>query len=157
MENPFKLNDITEEQILKVIKYFDTYKNGHWDTSWESECQIRIWYWILHERWDLTIDIAEQERAKDRKRDQESYRWNKEQEINNHLKAYRQEKAGDTGIYELMRLNEWEDWRTMVIGFMEKFDDQLGKYKWSHAVEIEERCNPEYFQEIAKRFKLVID
>jgi hypothetical protein len=40
---------------------------------------------------------------------------------------------------------------------MEKFDEQTGKYKRSNAVEIEERLNPSYFQEIADRFNLLID
>ena len=39
---------------------------------------------------------------------------------------------------------------------MQKYDEQAMKIRYSHAVEIEERQNPEYFQEIAKRFNLVI-
>lgn len=154
MENPFKLNHITEEQILKVVKYFDTYKNWHWDTSWESECQIRIRYWILHNRWELTIDIAEQEKAKTKKRDGESYRWKKEQELNQHLKEYRQQNYWTDGTYELMRSYEWEDWRQINIWIMTTENNEI---KRTHAVDIEERQNPEFFQEIIKRFNLVID
>lgn len=146
-----KIKPLTEEEISAVTNYFDNKELGD-----NTESQIRLRYWRMKSQW-VKIDVAEQEIDKTNKRKQESYRWNKEQEINWHLKAYRQEKAGDSGVYELMRVTEWEDWRTMVIGFMEKYDEQLGKYKRSHAVEIEERCNPDYFQEIAKRFKLVID
>jgi hypothetical protein len=41
----------------------------------------------------VKIDVAEESIEKLNKRKQESYRRNKEQEINDHLKAYRQEKA----------------------------------------------------------------
>lgn len=151
MQNPFQSQPITEEQIYKVVNYFDT-----WDTWWESESRIRLRYWKMKANWSK-IDKAEEEIAKAIKRRQESYRWQKEQEINKHLKEYRQEKQWENGIYELMRLNEWEDWRTMVLWFMENFDTERQKQRWSHVVEIEERLNPDYFQEIVKRFNLVID
>lgn len=154
MENPFKLNHITEDQILKVVKYFDTYKNWHGDTSWESECQIRIWYWILHCRGELTIDIAEQEKAKTKKREMESYRWRKEQEINQHLKEYRQQNYWNEWTYDLMRTYEWEDGRQVNIWIMVQENNEI---KRTHAVDIVEKKNPDYFQEILKRFNLVID
>ena len=146
-----KIQPLTGDQISAVTNYFDNGDKGNY-----TESQIRLWYGRMKGQ-GVKIDLAEEGIEKVNKRKQESYRRNKEQEINDHLKAYRQEKAWDNGIYELMRVNEREDGRTMVIWFMERFDEQLGKYKWSHAVEIEERQNPEYFQEIAKRFKLVID
>ena len=146
-----KIQPLTEEQISAVTNYFDNGDKGNY-----TESNIRLWYWRMKGQ-GVKIDVAEEGIRKQNKRKQESYRRNKEQEINDHLKAYRQEKAWENGVYELMRVNEREDGRTMVIWFMEKFDEQLGKYKWSHAVEIEERQNPDYFQEIAKRFKLVID
>lgn len=151
MENPFKMNELTEEQVSQVVNYFDT-----WDI-WNLT-ESKIWYMygrMKHQ--GIKFDKAEEYLSKQLKRKQESYRWQKEQELNEHSKQYRQEKAWDTWKFELMRLKEWEDWRTMVIWFMEKFDEQTGKYKRSHAVEIEERLNPSYFQEIADRFNLVID
>jgi len=154
MENPFKLNDITEEQILKVVKYFDTYKNWHWDTSWERESQIRIRYWILHNREWFTVDIAEQKKAEKFKRDGESYRWRKEQEINDHLKEYRQQNYWTEWTYDLMRTYNREDGRQINIWIMVQDNDGI---KRTHAVDIEERQNPDYFQEIVKRFNLVID
>lgn len=151
MQNPFQSQPMTEEQIYKVVNYFDT-----WDTWWESESRIRLRYWKMKANWSK-IDKAEEEIEKTIKRKQESYRWQKEQEINKHMKEYRQEKQWDNGIYELMRLNEWEDWRTMVLWFMENFDTERQKQRWSHVIEIEERLNPDYFQEIVKRFNLLID
>lgn len=154
MENLFKMNPITEEQILKVVKYFDTYKNWHGDTSWEMESQIRVWYWRLHWRGELTIDIAEQEKAKTKKKNAETYKWLKEQEINKHLKEYRQQNYWEKWVYELMRSYDWMDWKTINIWIMTTVNNDI---KRTHAVEIEERQNPEYFQEIIKRFNLVID
>ena len=151
MENPFKTNELTEEQVSQVVNYFDT-----WDTGNYTESQIWFMYGKMKAQW-MKFDKAEEYLGKQLKRKQDSYRWQKEQELNEHLKSYRQEKAWDTWRFELMRIKEWEDWRTMVIWFMEKYDEQTGKYKRSHAVEIEERLNPEYFQEIADRFNLVID
>lgn len=150
MNNPFKTNELTEEQVLQVVNYFDT-----WDTGDFTESKIWYLYGRLKAKWS-TIDKAEQYLAKALKKKQDSYRWLKEQEINKNLKEYKQETAGDTWKYELMKLNEWEDGRTMVIWFMQKYDEQAMKIRYSHAVEIEERQNPEYFQEIAKRFNLVI-
>ena len=147
----FKLKPLTEEQILSVVNYFDT-----WDTGEFSESQIWFMYWRLKAQWNK-IDKAEEYLEKMKKRKAESYRWNKEQEINQHMKEYRQETAWDTWRYELMRLKEWEDWRTLVLWFMGNYDTEKNKQKWSHVIEIEERQNPDYFQEIVKRFNLVID
>ena len=153
MKNPFKINELNEEQILKVLKYFDTRNNWHGDTSWEKESQIRARYWILHAKWELTIDVAEQEKLKSQKRDWESYKRFKEQEIKEHLKAYRQEEYWNEWVFELMRVYEREDWRQINIWIM-KTDDWIRR---THAIEIEERRNPEYFQEIINRYKLLID
>lgn len=147
----FKLKPLTEEQILSVVNYFDT-----WDTGEFTESQIWFMYWRLKAQWNK-IDKAEEYLENIKKRKAESYRWNKEQEINQHMKEYRQETAWDTWRYELMRLKEWEDWRTLVLWFMGNYDTEKNKQKWSHVIEIEERQNPDYFQEIVKRFNLVID
>lgn len=151
MQAAVKLKPLTEEQISSVCNYFEKWEKGNF-----TESQIWFLYGRMKANW-VTINDAEEYLKKQDKRKWESYRRQKEQEINQHMKEYRQEKAWDTGRYELMRLKEREDGRTMVIWFMEKYDEQTWKIKWSHAVEIEERQNPDYFQEIADRFNLVID
>lgn len=151
MEQPFKKQPITEEQICKVVNYFDT-----WDTQWESVSRIWLRYGMIKAKWS-TIDKAEDELSKMEKRKQESYKWLKEQEINKHMKEYRQETQWDKGVYELMKLNEWEDWRSMVLWFMGNYNIDKQKQMRSHVIEIEERQNPDYFQEIIKRFNLIID
>ena len=151
MQTTFKLKPLTEEQISSVVKYFDT-----WDT-WEfTESQIRFMYWRMKQQ-GCKIDKAEQLINKNKQRQAESYKRLKEQEINRHLKEYRQETAGDTWKYELMKVNEREDWRTLVIGIMKKFDVEKSKVIRWHAVEVSEKKNPDYFQEIIKRFNLVIE
>lgn len=151
MEVAFRIQPLTEEQISWVINYFDT-----WDKGNLSESGIFLLYGRMRHQW-IKIPKAEEEIEKINKRNQVSYRWLKEQEINKAQREYRQEKAWENWKFELMKLNEWEDWRTIVIWFMERFDEQTGKYKRSHAIEIEERLNPDYFQEIVNRFNLVID
>lgn len=144
----FKLKPMTEDQVLSVVNYFDT-----WDTWEYSESQIWFMYWRLRANWSK-IDKAEEYLEKIKKRKAESYRWNKEQEINKHLKEYRQETQWEKWVYELMRTYEWQDWRTINIWIMSTRNNEL---KRTHAVSIDEKENPEYFQEIIKRFNLVID
>lgn len=151
MQEAIKIKPLTEEQILSICKYFDD-----WDKWKFTESQIRMLYWRMKAQW-TKIDKAEEQIEKINKRKQESYRRNKEQEFNTHLKAYKQETAGDYWKYELMKLNEREDWRTLVVWIMWNYDIERQRQKRVHAVEIEERQNPSYFQEIIKRFNLVID
>lgn len=103
------------------------------------------------------IDKAEECLAKANQRKQESYRWNKEQEINEHIKKYRQQTNWDSWKYSLIKVNEWEDGRCLILWIEGNYDLENSRQKWLHVVEVEERQNPEYFQEIVKRFNLVID
>lgn len=151
MREAIKLKPLTEEQISSVCNYFDT-----WDKWKYTESQIYLLYGRMKSQ-GVQIDKAEEVIEKLNKRRQESYRWNKEQEINQHMKEYRQQTQWDSGVYELMRLKEWEDGRTIVMWFMWNYDLEKQKQKRSHVVEIEERQNPDYFQEIVKRFNLVIN
>lgn len=151
METTFKLKPLTEEQISSVVRYFDT-----WDTWEYSESQIWFIYWRMRNQWGM-IDKAEQIMKKNNQKHAESYRRLKEQEINKHLKEYRQETAWDTWKFELMKVNERANWKTLIIWIMKKFDVEKSKVIRWHAVEIAENKNPDYFQEIIKRFNLVID
>lgn len=151
MEIAVKLKPLTEEQISSVCNYFDT-----WDKGSYTESQLWFMYWRMKAQW-VKLDKAEEYLNKQLKRKQESYRRNKEQEINQHMKQYKQETAWDIGRYELMKLYEWEDGRSLIIWFMGNYDMEKQKQRRTHAVEIEERQNPDYFQEIIKRFNLVID
>ena len=142
------IKPLTEDEILAVSNYFDT-----WDKWENSESKLWYNYWRMKAQ-GVMIDKAEEYLEKMKKKKQESYRWNKEQEILKHLKEYRQQTQWDNGVYELMRTYEWEDGMTLNIWIMTMNNNEL---KRTHAVSIDEKENPEYFQEIVKRFNLVIN
>jgi FMN phosphatase YigB (HAD superfamily) len=73
------------------------------------------------------------------------------------LKEYKQETWWDIWQYELVNLKEWDDGRTLEIWILWGYDTERQKQRWIHTVEIEERRNPDYFQEIIKRYNLVIE
>ena len=151
MEMPVKLKPLTEEQISSVCKFFDT------GDKWEyTENQIYFLYGRMRAQ-GISFEKPESLLAKKRQQKAESYKWMKEQEINQHLKEYKTETAGDYGKYELMKVNERADGRTIVIWIMKNFDTENAKVRWCHAVEIEERLNPAYFQEVVDRFNLIIE
>lgn len=151
MEMPVKLKPLTEEQISAVCRFFDTGNKGDY-----TESQIYFLYWRMRAQW-IKFAKPEEELFKEKKKKQETYRWKKEQEINEHLKQYKIETAGDYGKYELMKVNSREDGRSIVIWIMKSFDTEKARVTRSHSVEIEERCNPDYFQEVVDRFNLVIE
>ena len=151
MEMPVKLKPLTEEQISAVCKFFDT-----WDKGDYTESQLYFLYWRMRAQW-IKFAAPEEKLFKEQKKKADTYRRKKEQEINEHLKQYRIETAWDNGKYELMKVNSREDGRSIVIWIMKSFDTENARVKRSHAVEIEERCNPDYFQEVIDRFNLVID
>lgn len=151
MEMAVKIKPLTEEQISWVANYFDT-----WDKGKFTESEIRFNYWRMKAQW-VKIDKAEEYLNKQKKRKQESYRWNKEQEINQHLKEWRQQNTWDEWKYSLIKVNEREDGRCLILWMEWSYDLENSKQRWHHVVEVEESQNPDYFQEIVKRFNLVID
>lgn len=148
---PIEIKPITEEQKSIVRNYFET-----WDQWWLTTSNIRFCYWRMRAHWER-IEKAEEELQKLKKRKQESYRRNKEQEINQNMKDYRIQTWWDIWKYELMKVNNREDWRTIVMWFLRNYDVAKDRQSRSHVVEIEERQNPNYFQEIIKRFNLLIE
>lgn len=150
MKQMMRIQPLTEEQKWIVHKFFET-----WDKQWATESQIRLWYWRMKAHW-TRIDKAEEEISKLLKRKSESYRRFKEQEINQHMKEYKQETWWDILRYELIKVNERTLWKSIVIWWIWHYDAEKDKQKRNHVIEIEERRNPEYFQEIIKRFNLLI-
>jgi hypothetical protein len=69
------------------------------------------------------------------------------------MEAYKQRFQED-GNYQLLKLNNWEDWRTMVLWIEGMFDIETKRQKREQVIEIEERRNPTYFQEVANRFNV---
>jgi len=54
-------------------------------------------------------------------------------------------------IYEIVNIKEWENGRTLQIGFQD-YDPATQRPKWRHSVLFEEKANPEYFEYCLKRF-----
>ena len=151
MREMIKMEPLTEEKISLVRNYFET-----WELWWKSESEIWFTYWRMRYYW-MKIDKAEEYLAEKRWEKEEVYKWKMEQELKQHLKEYKQETWWDNWIYELVNLKEWEDGRTLEIGILWGYDTERQKQRWVHTVEIEERRNPKFFQEIVKRYNLVID
>lgn len=94
------------------------------------------------------IPVAEayMEQAKRQKMD--SYKESVEQQIADGLAAYQREK-NETSEYEFMKLNNWDNGRTLVIGIL---GCENGKVTHSHTVEIVESLNPEYFSKCMMKY-----
>ena len=148
---PIEIKPISESQKLVVRRYFET-----WEKWWFTTSKIRMIYWRMKANWE-TIEKAEEEILKSEKRKEESYRRNKEQEINQNIKNYRIETWWNIWKYELMKVNEREDWRTLIIWFLKSYDVERDRQTRSYVVEIEERQNRDYFKEIVKRYNLLIE
>lgn len=148
---PIEIKPISESQKLVVRRYFET-----WEKWWFTTSKIRMIYWRMKANWEI-IEKAEEEILKSEKRKEESYRRNKEQEINQNIKNYRIETWWNIWKYELMKVNEREDWRTLIIWFLKSYDVERDRQTRSYVVEIEERQNRDYFKEIVKRYNLLIE
>lgn len=151
MKQMIKMEPLTEEKISLVRNYFET-----WELWWKSESEIWFTYWRMKYHW-MKIDKAEEYLAEKRWEKEEVYKWKMEQEIKQHLKEFKIETWWDIWKYDLVNLKEWEDGRTLEIGILSGYDEEKWKQKWKHTVLIEERLNPNYFQEIVKRYNLVIE
>lgn len=151
MKEMMKIQPLTEEQKWIVHKFFEEF-----DKCWVSEHKIWIWYWRMKAEW-IRIEQAEELIKKSKQRKKDSYKWKKEQEINQHLKEYKQETWWDVGRYEFVKLYERECWRSLVLWFLWNYDLEHNRQRRSHVITIDEWKNEEYFQEIIKRYNLAIE
>lgn len=78
----------------------------------------------------------------------DSYRDSKNLEILRGLKAYENEHQ-ETWAYEVMRINHWDNGRTLIIGILDQRDK---KVVHSHVIEIVESLNPDYFKECIMKY-----
>lgn len=151
MQEMMKLQPLTEEQKLTVHKFFEQSEK-----CWVSEHRIWIRYWRMKAQW-TTIEQAEELIKKSKQRKMDSYRRKKEQEINQHMKEYKQETWWDIWKFEFIKLHERECWKSLVLWFLWNYDLEHNRQRRSHVITIDERKNPEYFQEIIKRYNLAIE
>ena len=147
----FNLKLLTEEQKQAVRNYFQT-----GDLWWFTESQIFIMYWRMKAH-GIRIDKAEEIIADCIRKKQESYKWIKENEMNSHLKDYKQETWWEVGVYSFVRLKDWDWWKTLVLWVPKSYDAENDKQRRSHVVEIEERMNPTYFQDLLKKYGVLSD
>lgn len=146
-----KMEPLTEKKISLVRNYFQT-----WEMGGLSESEIWFTYWRMRYHW-MKIDKAEEYLEKKKEEKAEAYKWKIEQELKQHLREYSLENWWEIWKYSLVNLKEWEDGRTLEIGILWNYDTEKQKQRWVHTVEIEERRNPKFFQEIVQRYNLVID
>ena len=147
----FNLKPLTEEQKQAVINYFDS-----GDLWWFTESQLWFMYWRMKAHW-FRIEKAEQEIAESQRKKHESYKWIKENEMSSHLKEYKQETWWENGTYCFVRLKDWDGWKTLVLWIPKNYDAENDRQRRSHVIEVEEYRNPDYFQELMKRFNILSD
>ena len=137
-----KLKPLTEEEKSLVHSYFST-----WDCGGVSEWHIWFIYGRMRFHGEL-IDKAEGYLSNKAQEKREAYKTSKEMEILRGLDEYFDEHQ-EAWEYEVMRINRWVGWRTLIIGIL----DQTSKgVTHSHTVEISEFPNPEYFSECMMRY-----
>lgn len=137
-----KLKPLTEEEKSQVKEFFAT-----WDQCGLGKWRIWYMYWRMRFAGDF---IPEAEAILERKAvlSMESYKNMKEAEILQGLHAYENERQ-ESGAYEVVRINDWADGRSLVISIVEYADKKVLKF---HTVEILESKNPEYFRECMMRY-----
>ena len=136
---------LTEEQKCSVREYF---KNG----AKENKPQMFIRYGRMKNGGEI-IEKAEQMIKETQQKKEDWYKRYMNKQIKENMEAYKQRFQED-GNYQLLKLNHWEDWRTMVLWIEGMFDIETKRQKREQVIEIEERRNPTYFQEVAKRFNV---
>jgi hypothetical protein len=136
---------LTEEQKDLVREYF---KNG----AKENNPKMFIRYGRM-KNWGEIIEKAEQMIKEAQQRKEDWYKRYMNKQIKENMEAYKQRFQED-GNYQLLKLNHWDDWRTMVLWIEGMFDIETKRQKREQVIEIEERRNPAYFQEVANRFNV---
>ena len=140
-------DDITEEMILGLVNYFDTWVLPEWMK------ESRLWqlYWRLKARWNK-IDKAEEMLKPLINKKQEDYKWKVLWEMRRWLEDIKNNMQWEwSDRYELANVKEWDNWRTMQLGIMYTNNDN--KLKRKNSVVIEENQNPEFFEEMLKKYQ----
>lgn len=137
-----RIPPLTEENKSLVRNYFASGDTGGW---WES--RIRFSYGRMRAHGER-IDSAEITLERRFQLKMDAYKQSKEQEIANGLHAYENEHQ-ETWMYEVLRINEWDNGRTLIISIPELKDRKVSN---SHTVEIVEAMNPKYFAECMRKY-----
>lgn len=137
-----KLKPLTEEDKSLVRKFFEK-----WETSGLGKWRLFFMYWRMRANGER-IPQAEAILERQAQLKMDSYRNSKNLEILRGLKAYENEHQ-ETWAYEVMRINHWDNGRTLIIGILDQRDK---KVVHSHVIEIVESLNPDYFKECIMKY-----
>ena len=138
------MDDITEDKISDLVTFLD----NPW--TWVNP-RMALLYGRLKNRWNK-LDKAEERLDKDRQKKRESYKWKIINEIKQWLEDMRNENWWwyNPYRYEIANIKNRVDWRTLLIWFRDV--DSEWKTKWRHSVLIEEKNNPDFFQEMLDKY-----
>ena len=138
------MDDITEDKISDLVTFLD----NPW--TWVNP-RMALLYGRLKNRWNK-LDKAEERLDKDRQRKKESYKWKIINEIKQWLEDMRNENWWwyNPYKYEIANIKSRADWKTLLIWFRDV--DSEWKTKRRHSVLIEEKENPEFFQETLDKY-----
>lgn len=144
MRLQIKQEDITGEKISELVNFLD----NPW--TWVNP-KMAMLYGRLQARWEK-IDKAEERLEKDRQKKKESYKWRIINEIKQWLEDMRNENWWwyNPYKYEIANIKSRADWKTLLIWFRDI--DSEWKTKRKHSVLIEEKDNPEFFQEMLEKY-----
>lgn len=137
-----KLKPLTEEEKSLVRNYFAT-----WECGGMSEWHIWFNYGRMRNHGER-IPSAEEYLDDYLRKMMTNYKLEKEMEILRGLQDYEDEHQ-EAWEYEVMKINRWDSWRTLVIWILEQNSKGITH---SHAVEISEVSNPAYFSECMMRY-----
>ena len=141
-----RLDDITGEQISDLVRFLDSGELPEWMTK----AKMAMLYGRLKARGEK-IEKAELRLKPDYDKKKESYKWR----IINEIKQWVEEMRNETWWvghyqYEIVNIKSRVDGRTMQIWFQDT--DVNDKIKWRKSILIEEKENPEFFQEMLQKY-----
>lgn len=142
-----KQDDITEEKISALITFLDSWVVPEWWT----ESKLATLYWRIRARWDR-IEQAEEWLKPCLDKKKEAYKWKIINETKQWIEDMRNENWWwyNPYRYEIANIKNRADWRTMQIWFRDV--DTEWKTKRRHSILIEEKHNPEFFEEMLEKY-----
>lgn len=147
-----KIPPLTEEQKSEVREYFK------WKTLEDlKKDKWNPWIWFRYGRmrhFGEKIPVAEEYKEDIKKRKQNNYRFFKENEMKEKLDEYNIKSWNIGNKFEVVNYHHRETWRTLEIGILDGIKENWDTRR-KQTIEIEESQNPEYFQEILKRYNLL--
>lgn len=142
-----KLDDITEDKIFDLVQFLDSEES----TKWKTNPRMAILCWRLRARGEK-LEKADERLKPDYDRKKENYKWRIINEIKQWLEDIKNENWWwyNPYKYEIANIKNRADWKTMQIWFRDI--DVDWKTKWRKSILIEERENPEFFQEMLQKY-----